>query len=181
MTEKPSTAFYEQGGLRRLAEALLSEYGRHITCASCPKVHERYNAFCLDEGGKRLKGGEKRRQFRCRNTAQRKRDEDRGCPTLPVEKFIRRAFQTIGFMRVDEIRRETVQLCQQEGQDCWAIQGELRGLGAGEPITPTGHGQEYSQVPKAGIPTPAGGEDGEDETVYSRLPYGKENDSALIL
>ena len=108
----PKSRYYDQGGLRALAEALLETFGRRITCSVCEVVSPKFNAFCLNEGGNPTKDGLKRRFFRCRHASQQKQDNDSSCPTLSCEKYIARALETIGWKRTEDCRRDVVTQCR---------------------------------------------------------------------
>jgi hypothetical protein len=107
--------WYDQQGLRNVAELLLRRYGRHITCAICLEVHPTRNAFSLDQSGKRAGGNLKRRNFRCRNSVKQKELTDSSCPALSCGRFIQRALRTLGSERVEWARTQILR--RREGQD----------------------------------------------------------------
>ena len=124
-TNYPKSRYYDQGGIRALAEALLDAFGRQITCSVCEVVPSKFNAFCLNEGGKPTKDGLKRRFFRCRLASQQKQENDSSCPTLNCEGYIARAFETIGWKRVEDRRRDVVAECRRRELDVGRIEAPI--------------------------------------------------------
>jgi hypothetical protein len=108
ISASPTPKHLDQGGLRSFAEALHYQYGTRISCPNCSLPDPPTRAYCRDEGGNGV-GGLKRRQFRCRNTAARKREVGLGCSITSCESYIERAVATIGVDTVETVRQRILE------------------------------------------------------------------------
>lgn len=101
-----STKYFDQDGVRTVAEYLHQKYGHLITCEVCVKVEGELKAYNKDEGGKAASDGSKRRQWRCRNSVAVRKKTGATCPIKSCSGYIQRALVTIGNELVEAARQK---------------------------------------------------------------------------
>ncbi|KAK3617318.1 hypothetical protein LTR56_025360 [Elasticomyces elasticus] len=117
LDSEPLGRYMDQGGLRNLAETLYQHYGNRIFCPNCPQPEELVRAYCKDEGRNGSEGGQKRRQFRCRNSVKRRRGSGISYSICLCVNYVKRAIDIIGEERVDRHRRELLAKLSEQGKD----------------------------------------------------------------
>lgn len=113
------------GGVRILAETLHHFHGNRVTCPNCPRPDLPARAYCKDEGGNSSEGGLRRRQFRCRNSRKKAKEDGHGCTLTSCATYVRRAIETLGEDKVEEVRAELVPKLRAAGRDVSKIERRI--------------------------------------------------------
>lgn len=133
-TDITSDRYADQEGLRPVAEVIHYHYGHRVTCTSCPAPLPPLRAYSKDEGGNPVEGL-KRRQWRCRNSAKRRRETSRACVTRSCRAYIDRALETIGADRVEVVRKKVLQKRQALDLSSTLIEQPLRHSSLADDLT----------------------------------------------